>query len=523
MTPEGVVQMLHGLELTLLSGGGATFHFERKIRGGAIRAVYQPEAPLHQRLRLEAVLTGAPQNFRVVARRHLPGFEGRVLTGDAAFDAVCSVYTESPFLLACLRAPMRARVQQLIVAGGWLADGSLGLPAVVLADLTPSEAVDAGQQLEAMAGRLYDLNAHEALTRCAHDEAEGVRAAAAVWVRQRVRDGRLPVNTLVEALQHHPPADPLGWLLGLKPPADQSAAWLEGLEVFAGAEGTPQLDQTLVKIARRGPKDQAHSARTLVVRHALARLTRDPEAQVAAVFHGARKDDVLLRLLARYAIRDEVTPVVGWFRRLSFDEPQQLEVLCKVLGALGTGADVPWVAQVAQSATGNGQVSLSMAAERALLDLLADGYAMGGEPTATIVRLLRAGGQLAFAIVQATARLSPLPAGTAAALLAGRQSDADEMLAHALIATRDPVATPGLVECLNIESTIIRVLVVEALGAFGSTAALGALQDWTGFFIDGQLRNAAKAAITAIEERNVARGALSLSGVAPGGGLSEVD
>lgn len=514
MTPDAAAAVLHALGVRLTVVGGAEHVLRVDVEGGTVSAGYDPQAAPDRRLWF-AFRTVAFGRVRVVRRADYPGQPFKHTTGDPAFDARCGVVVDEPGALARLRAPVRGLLADWVGAGGWVSGDGLGMGTEALARLSPAAALAAAESLAHLGRLLYGAAPHAVVQAAQQDPAEGIRAALPDFVGLAMARDRLDVGALLElaeggglpGLWHH-----LTTTVEVDGAATQEAL-VQAVAQLAPLEALEADGWLLGVLDRFAEEARAHARRALVDR-GLRRLAAGDERGAEALFQRARRSSRLLDQLASEAARREITQAARWFRQIPAGRSETLAQIASVLGSLGGAEDLPWLVSLLD----NRSPQVTLAAERAFLDLVPDGLAAGGAAAEAIGAVLERGGSTGHTLLDRVQRLgAKAPRGTARLLATRWRGGATLPYVRALAATEDPDATAGLLALLE---TGYAVTAVEALGRFGTVNALEPLRALTGFFTDGQLREAAKAAVRAIEGRHAARGGLSISVAAPGGGLS---
>ncbi len=502
--------------------------------------------------------------FRLHPRVELPGWRGPG-TGDADFDAVVAVLAvDLEATRMRLDAGTRAAARAVVEIGGWC-DGAY----VHLAPTATAAAVDAEQAAELVercvrACRRLARPApgvDDLLVLALRDEAGEVAGAA----RRRLLEWKKEAE-LLAAVRRHPGADPLPWLQAVEPrDASTMAAWL----ALAGHSDAAWVDARLAAMWEAGPPRGAEAALVdaALERYAALRAEGAPNARWATLDRLLRGDVAATRAAAAKVAGGDRGPLADWLASLRFPDdgvedidvgqPRlQLEV-CEALSAAGhpaaparwlrltvgveerlegsSGARLPAPPARVVAALGRlpteaaeallarwaaNLVPLDDVAVRQLTAFVAP--RLGDDPPPTwLQRALDAWPAPTWRpLLDALTAGPPTRAVPALVGLAERLPELHDAVTRVLTDLGTPTAEPWLLRALKVEDVEARRRVIAALATCGTLGSLPALRELDGFFAERTVKEAARAAVEAIEARGWPARTGWLSPAEGGGGLS---
>ncbi len=506
--------------------------------------------------------------FRLHPRAELPGWVGPG-TGDADFDAVVAVLPEDlEATRLLLDTVTRAATRAVVEVGGWC-DGFY----VHLGPAATARAADAEQAAELVERCVRACRrlarpvpgVDDLLVLSLDDPAAEVAGTA----RRRLLEGRREAE-LLAAVRRHPGADPLPWLQAVEPrDASTMAAWL----ALAGHSDAAWVDARLVAMWEGGPPRGAEAALVdaALERYAALRAEGAPTERWAPLDALMRGDFAATRAAVVKIAAGDRGPLADWLASLRFPDDGEVAIdvvqprlqleVCEALGAAGHPAAAErWLrltVGVEERVEGSSGARLPAPPARVVA-------ALGGLPTDAAEALLtRWVGHLVplddIAVRQLAAFVAPRvgddpppawletalatwPEPTWRPLLGALTSAPTARAVPALVGLAErlpvlhdevvrlltdlgtPAAEPWLLRALKVEDAEARRRVIAALATCGTLGSLPALRELDGFFAEffaeRTVKEAARAAVEAIEARGWPARTGWLSPAEGGGGLS---
>lgn len=532
-------------------------------QAGTVRAVVSSSR--------DQVLSGEDE-LRIVARAGLAGWPGGATTGDVDFDARVAVLAKHPErILLRLDRATRGLLREMIEHGAWVTDDQVLLEPRATGAM--ASLAEAHQLIDSAVDLLRALRAStpEQLVDMAFgDPSEAQRQRAWRRVQGMSGEGRRWVQPLLMALERHLPPEGPALLSRIEPGEYDFDRWLALCDRYADAVG-PALTagwSTARRLGREGeitsriaarltdgrphPPPEELAVDPALVRGLVAALADAPEALWPMLGWPLKEEALRVEILGvlaaheperaaeRLASLDLRTPAGAIAQITALDrlpaayEPMLLRLRPREQGTLraffvrlrarGSAAVdlalLEWIKREPGSVRAADPQVFDEAARRiaAALDRGADG---------PLLERCEAGlpPDLTHAITRRILSERPRHAAGWLARHAPSHRTGDPEKEAALLGVLaelgDPAGQDRCIEALG-GSDFLRVAAANALERIGTARALEPLDALTGFFVGGEVKAAAKAAIAAIRERETRgpRGGLTVSARQPGGGLS---